>query len=138
MHLTYNFIGSSCAYLTSKVYRPLGLWKSGKIRHLYPQVKFCSNPTAIFSLFNAFFFLLEYLHLDVVRGLACSNHPEGYAGRSVKLLVGSPKPDRPKVIGQTKRDTPGFQRWEFVGQASNLPTVKKIYMLIEPVRSPGI
>jgi hypothetical protein len=47
---------------------------------------------------------------NVVRGLACSNNPEGYAGRSVKLLVGSPKPDRPKVMGQIKRDTPALQR----------------------------
>jgi hypothetical protein len=45
---------------------------------------------------------------EVVRGLACSNDAEGYAGRSVKLLVGSPKPDRPKVMGQTKRDTPAL------------------------------
>jgi hypothetical protein len=70
----------------------------------------------------------------VVRGLACSNDPEGYAGRSVKLLVGSPKPDRPKVMGQTKRDTPVLRRGTFVGQASNLPTVK-IYMFIEPVKT---
>jgi hypothetical protein len=68
-----------------------------------------------------------YLHLDVVRGLECSNDPDGYAGRSFKLLVGSPKPDRPKVMDHTKRDTPALQRWGFVGQASNLPTVKNLY-----------
>jgi hypothetical protein len=63
----------------------------------------------------------------VVRGFACSNDTEGYAGRSVKLLVGSPKSDRSKVMGQTERETPALQRWGFVGQASNLPTVKNLY-----------
>ena len=28
--------------------------------------------------------------------------PKGYASRSKMLLVGSPKPDRPKARGQTK------------------------------------
>ena len=36
-------------------------------------------------------------------------------------------PDRPKGMGQTKRDTPVLQRWGFVDQASNLSTVKKMY-----------
>jgi hypothetical protein len=63
----------------------------------------------------------------VVRVLAFSNDPEGYAGRSVKLLVVSPKSERPKVMGQTKIDTPVLQRWGFVGQASNLPTVNNLY-----------
>jgi hypothetical protein len=45
-------------------------------------------------------------------------------------------PDKPKGMGQTKRDTPVLQRWGFVDQASNLPTVK-ISMLREPARSPG-
>ena len=67
---------------------------------------------------------LGYNHLDAVRGLACSNDPEGYAGGNVKFLVGPPIPDRPKVMCQTKRDTPVLQRWGFVGQASSLPTVK--------------
>jgi hypothetical protein len=30
-------------------------------------------------------------------------------------------------MGQIKRDTPALQRWEFVGQASNQPTVKNLY-----------
>ena len=42
------------------------------------------------------------------------------------LLVGPPIPDRPKGMGQTKRDTPVLQRWGFVDQASNLSTVKKL------------
>ena len=43
------------------------------------------------------------------------------------FLVGPPMPDRPKGMGQTKRDTPILQRWGFVDQASNLSTVKQIY-----------
>ena len=44
-------------------------------------------------------------------------------------------PDKPKMMCQTKRDTPVLQRWGFVGQASNLPTVKKKpHLLREPVR----
>ena len=42
------------------------------------------------------------------------------------FLVAPPMPDRPKVMCHTKRDTPVVQRWGFVGQASNLPTVKKL------------
>jgi hypothetical protein len=43
------------------------------------------------------------------------------------FLVGPPMPDRSKVMCQTKRDTPVLQRWRFVGQDSNLPTVKNSY-----------
>jgi len=53
------------------------------------------------------------------------------------LLVGPPMPDRPKGVGQMKRDTPALQRWGFVDRASNLSNVKKTVMLREPVRSPG-
>jgi len=38
-----------------------------------------------------------------VVGLARSHDPESYAGGSL-LLVGSPMPDRSKVMTQTKRD----------------------------------
>ena len=70
--------------------------------------------------------MFGYLHLDAVRGLVGSNDPEGYPDGKVKFLVGPPMPDRQKVMCQTKRDIPVLKRWGFVGQASNLPTVKKL------------
>ena len=79
-------------------------------------------------------FSLGYLHLDAVKGLACSNDPEGYAGENVKFLVGPPMPDRPRVMCQTKRDTPVLQRWGFVGQARQPTNCKKTHMLRQPVR----
>jgi len=47
-----------------------------------------------------------------VVGLARSHDPESYAGVSL-LLVGSPIPDRSKVMTQTKRDALALQvgRW---------------------------
>jgi len=49
-----------------------------------------------------------YVHpyFDVVVGLARSYDPESYAGSSL-LPVGSPMPDRSKLMTQTKRDGPG-------------------------------
>jgi len=41
-------------------------------------------------------------------GFARSYEPESYAGGSL-LLVGSPMPDRSKVMTQTKRDTLALQ-----------------------------
>jgi hypothetical protein len=49
------------------------------------------------------------------------------AGASCSGMGGPPMPDRPKGMGQTKRDTPALQRWGFVDQASNLSTVKNCY-----------
>ena len=49
-----------------------------------------------------------YFH--VVVGLARSHDPESYTGGSL-LLVGSPMPDRSKVMTQTKRDTLVLQVW---------------------------
>jgi hypothetical protein len=45
---------------------------------------------------------------DVVVGLARSYDPESYAGGSL-LLIGSPKPDRSKVMTQTERDALALQ-----------------------------
>ena len=42
-------------------------------------------------------------YFDVVMGLVTSYDPESYAGGSL-LLVGSPMPDRSKVMTQIKRD----------------------------------
>jgi hypothetical protein len=47
-------------------------------------------------------------HFDVVVGLARSYDPESYASGSL-LLVGSPMPERSKVMTQTKRDALAFQ-----------------------------
>jgi hypothetical protein len=54
--------------------------------------------------------------VDVVVGLAWSYDPESCAGGSL-LLVGSPMPDRSKVMTQTKRNplalqVGGHNRWE--------------------------
>ena len=43
-------------------------------------------------------------YFGVVVRLARPNEPESYAGGSL-LLVGSPMPDRSKVMAQTRRDT---------------------------------
>jgi len=45
-----------------------------------------------------------------VVGLGWSHDPESYTGGSL-LLVGSPMPDRSKVMTQTKRETPALQVW---------------------------
>ena len=50
----------------------------------------------------------RHLYFDVVVGLVKSYDPESYAGGSL-LLVGSPMPDRSKVMTQTKRDALAFQ-----------------------------
>ena len=47
-------------------------------------------------------------YFDVVVGLVTSYDPESYAGGSL-LLVGSPMPDRSKVMTQTKRDALALQ-----------------------------
>ena len=47
-------------------------------------------------------------YFDVVMGLVRSYDPESYAGGSL-LLVGSPMPDRSKVMTQTKRDALALQ-----------------------------
>ena len=47
-------------------------------------------------------------YFDVVVGLVRSYDPESYAGGSL-LLVGSPMPDRSKVMTQTKRDALDLQ-----------------------------
>jgi hypothetical protein len=47
-------------------------------------------------------------YFDVVVGLARSYDPDSYTGSSL-LLVGSPMPDRSKVMTQTKRDTLALQ-----------------------------
>jgi len=47
-------------------------------------------------------------YFDAVLGLARSYEPESYAGGSL-LLVGSPMPDRSKVMTQTKRVTLALQ-----------------------------
>jgi len=47
-------------------------------------------------------------YFDVVVGLASSYDPESYAGGSL-LLVGSPMPDRSKMITQNKRDALALQ-----------------------------
>ena len=47
-------------------------------------------------------------YFDVVVGLVRSYDPESYAGSNL-LLVGSPMPDRSKVMTQTKRDTLALQ-----------------------------
>jgi len=49
-------------------------------------------------------------YFDVVVGLARSHDPESYTGGSL-LLVGSPMPDRSKVMTQTKRNTLVLQVW---------------------------
>ena len=43
--------------------------------------------------------------MALVSGLACLNDPESYAGGSLMLLVGPPKPDRSKDRGQARFDT---------------------------------
>jgi len=52
----------------------------------------------------------RHRYFDVVVGLAWSYDPESYAGGSL-LLVGSPLPDRSKVMTQTKRDALALQVW---------------------------
>jgi len=47
-------------------------------------------------------------YFDAVVGLARSYEPESCAGGSL-LLVGSPMPDRSKVMTQTERDTLALQ-----------------------------
>ena len=47
-------------------------------------------------------------YFGVVVGLARPFDPESYAGSSL-LLVGSPTPDRSKVMTQTKRDALALQ-----------------------------
>jgi len=47
---------------------------------------------------------LRSLHFAIVVGLERSEDPKSYAGDSL-LLVGSPLPDRSKVMAQTKRGT---------------------------------
>jgi len=51
---------------------------------------------------------LEPVRIDIVVGLARSYDPESYAGGSL-LLVGSPMPDRSKVMTQPKRDALALQ-----------------------------
>ena len=50
--------------------------------------------------------LLTDRYLDKVSELACLDNPESYAGESLVLLVGPPKPDRSKDRGQTRYDPP--------------------------------
>ena len=50
--------------------------------------------------------LLTDRYLDEVSELACLDNPESYAGESLVLLVGPPKPDRSKDRGQTRYDPP--------------------------------
>jgi len=47
-------------------------------------------------------------YFDVVVGLPRSYDPESYAGGSL-LLIGSPMPDRSKVMIQTERDALALQ-----------------------------
>ena len=47
-------------------------------------------------------------YFDIVVGLVRSYDPESYAGGSL-LLVGSPMPDRSKVMTQIKRDALALQ-----------------------------
>ena len=50
--------------------------------------------------------LLTDRYLDEVSELACLDNPESYAGESLVLSVGPPKPDRSKDRGQTRYDPP--------------------------------
>jgi hypothetical protein len=65
----------------------------------------------ILNIFNCDFNLdmktsphLKCLHFVVAVELECSEDPKSYAGGSL-LLVGSPLPDKSKVMAQTKRCT---------------------------------
>ena len=63
------------------------------------------------------YFLLTDRYLDEVSELACLDNPESYAGESLVLLVGPPKPDRSKDRGQTRYDSPPPPTCRFVGLA---------------------